>query len=324
MFIVPIFCVIFALMILSSAIKILSNWEKAVVLRLGRYHRTVGPGMIFLLPFIDRAYRVDTRIVTLDVPRQEMMTKDNVPVSVDAIVLFNVIDPNTAILKIENYARTTNLIAQTTLRSTIGQAELDELLSQRERINEHLKKVIDEQTEPYGVKVTAVEVRDVSLPESMKRAMAAQAEAEREKRAKIINSEGEFLAAERLVQAAAMMSKEPAALQLRYLQSMREIASERSTMTILPIPIDLVSPFIEMMKRSNTRADAEDKAAADVKAAADAKLVAEAQVVMDAEANRLAAAPSIPAAAAAPVLPSATEATRSLSPFIQVVGRPEE
>ena len=224
--------------------------------------------MIFLLPWVDRAYRVDTRIVTLDVPRQEMMTKDNVPVTVDAILLFNVIDPNTAILKIENYARTTSLIAQTTLRSTIGQAELDELLSQRERINEHLKAVIDEQTEPYGVKVVAVEVRDVSLPETMKRAMAAQAEAEREKRAKIINSEGEFLAAERLVQAAAMMSKEPAALQLRYLQSMREIASERSTMTILPIPIDLVSPFIEMMKRNNSRADAEDKAAAEARPAA--------------------------------------------------------
>ncbi|HLJ56117.1 MAG TPA: SPFH domain-containing protein [Chthonomonadaceae bacterium] len=266
--ILPIVGILFLLLIISSAFKVLSNWERAVVLRLGKYNRTVGPGMIFLLPWVDRAYRVDTRIVTLDVPRQEMMTKDNVPVTVDAIVLFNVIDPNTAILKIENYARTTNLIAQTTLRSTIGQAELDELLSQRERINEHLKKVIDEQTEPYGVKVTAVEVRDVSLPETMKRAMAAQAEAEREKRAKIINSEGEFLAAERLVQAAGMMAKEPAALQLRYLQSMREIASERSTMTILPIPIDLVSPFIEMMKRNNVRADAEDKAAAEAKALA--------------------------------------------------------
>ena len=260
--------VIFGLLLISSTIKVLSNWERAVILRLGRYNRTSGPGLIFLLPWIDRAYRVDTRIVTLDVPRQEMMTKDNVPVTVDAILLFNVVDPNTAILKIENFTRTTSLIAQTTLRSTIGQAELDELLSQRERINAHLKAVIDEQTEPYGVKVTAVEVRDVSLPETMKRAMAAQAEAEREKRAKIINSEGEFLAAERLVQAAAMMSKEPAALQLRYLQSMREIASERSTMTILPIPIDLVSPFIEMMKRNNTRADAEDKAAADAKASA--------------------------------------------------------
>jgi regulator of protease activity HflC (stomatin/prohibitin superfamily) len=289
---------IIALLLLSSTFKVLSNWERAVILRLGRFNRTVGPGLIFLFPWIDRAYRVDTRIVTMDVPRQEMMTKDNVPVTVDAILLFSVIDPNTAILKIENYARTTNLIAQTTLRSTIGQAELDELLSQRERINAHLKAVIDEQTEPYGVKVTAVEVRDVSLPETMKRAMAAQAEAEREKRAKIINSEGEFLAAERLVQAAAMMAKEPAALQLRYLQSMREIASERSSMTILPIPIDLVSPFIEMMKRNNSRADADDKAAAD-----------RAAVPPPASA----APTTIPAAPPSPQLDAPQDAMRSLS-----------
>jgi len=308
MFILPFLAFVFALILLSSAIKILSNWEKAVILRLGRYHRTVGPGPIFLLPWVDRAYRVDTRIVTLDVPRQEMMTKDNVPVTVDAIVLFNVIDPNTAILKIENFARTTNLIAQTTLRSTIGQAELDELLSQRERINEHLKKVIDEQTEPYGVKVTAVEVRDVSLPETMKRAMAAQAEAEREKRAKIINSEGEFLAAERLVQAAGMMAKEPAALQLRYLQSMREIASERSTMTILPIPIDLVSPFIEMMKRNNTRADAEDKAAAEAKAVSVAAAVQPAP---------LAATPN------AAGIPAPEDSLLALNPAAADIRRPE-
>lgn len=251
---------VFGLLVLLSSIKVLSNWERAVILRLGKYNRTSGPGLIVLLPWLERAYRVDTRIVTLDVPRQEMMTKDNVPVTVDAIVLFKVTDPNTAILTIANYTRTTSLIAQTTLRSTIGQAELDELLSQRERINEHLKSVIDEQTEPYGVKVTAVEVRDVSLPETMKRAMAAQAEAEREKRAKIINAEGEFQAAERLVQAAAMMSTEPASLQLRYLQSMREIASERSSMTILPVPIDLISPFVEMMKRNNANADARQAA----------------------------------------------------------------
>lgn len=244
----------------SSAFKVLSNWERAVVLRLGKFSRMTGPGPIFLLPFgIDRAYRVDTRIVTLDVPRQEMMTRDNVPVTVDAIVLFNVIDPRAAILTIENYMRTTSLIAQTTLRSTIGQAELDELLAQRERINEHLKRVIDEQTEPYGVKVAAVEVRDVSLPETMKRAMAAQAEAERDKRAKVINAEGEFQAAARLTEAAGMMSKEPAALSLRYLQSMREIASERSSMTILPIPIDLITPFMEMAKNYNQNVAEEKK-----------------------------------------------------------------
>ena len=241
--------IVLGLTLISSTFKVLSNWERAVILRLGKFSRMSGPGPILLLPWAERAYRVDTRIVTLDVPRQEMMTRDNVPVTVDAIVLFKVIDPRAAILNIENYVRTTSLIAQTTLRSTIGQAELDELLSQRERINQHLQTVIDEQTEPYGVKVTAVEVRDVSLPETMKRAMAAQAEAEREKRAKVINAEGEFQAAERLVQAAHMMSREPAALQLRYLQSMREIASERSSMTILPIPIDLLSPFLEMAKR---------------------------------------------------------------------------
>ncbi len=252
-----VFLLLFGLMGVSATFKILTNWERAVILRLGKYNRLAGPGPVFLLPGIDRAYRVDTRIVTLDVPRQEMMTRDNVPVTVDAIVLFNVVDPRMAILNIENYARTTSLIAQTSLRSTIGQAELDELLSQRDRINHHLQTVIDSQTEPYGIKVSSVEVRDVSLPETMKRAMAAQAEAEREKRAKVINAEGEFQAAERLTQAAAMMSSEPGAMQLRYLQSMREIASERSSMTILPIPIDLLSPFIEMAKRSN--ADHQEK-----------------------------------------------------------------
>src|SRR5579872_1281365 len=212
------------LFVLPAVIRILPAWERAVILRLGKFHRLAGPGPIFLLPYIDRPLRVDTRIVTLDVPRQEMMTRDNVPVTVDAIVLFSVVEPRLAILNIENYMRTTSLIAQTTLRSTIGQAELDELLSQRDRINHHLQSVIDQQTEPYGIKVAAVEVRDVSLPETMKRAMAAQAEAEREKRAKVINAEGEFQAAERLTQAAAMMRNEPGAMQLRYLQSMREIA----------------------------------------------------------------------------------------------------
>jgi regulator of protease activity HflC (stomatin/prohibitin superfamily) len=246
---------VFALILLSATFKVLTNWERAVILRLGKFNRMAGPGPVFLLPGIDRAYRVDTRVITMDVPRQEMMTRDNVPVTVDAILLFSVVDPRMAVLNIENYARTTSLIAQTSLRSTIGQAELDELLSQRDRINQHLQTVIDQQTEPYGIKVNAVEVRDVSLPETMKRAMAAQAEAEREKRAKVINAEGEFQAAERLTQAAAMMSREPGAMQLRYLQSMREIASERSSMTILPIPIDLITPFVEMAKRANATHD---------------------------------------------------------------------
>lgn len=238
-----------AIIILPAALKVLPDWERAVVLRLGKFQRTTGPGIIFLIPYVDRALRVDTRIVTMDVPRQEMMSRDNVPVTVDAIVLFKVIDPRKSILNIENFVRTTSLIAQTTLRSTIGQAELDELLSQRDQINQKLQSVIDEQTEPFGVKVTAVEVRDVVLPETMKRAMAAQAESERERRAKIINAEGEYQAAERLAQAASVISREPAALQLRYLQSMREIASERSSITILPLPLEIFTPFLESMRR---------------------------------------------------------------------------
>ncbi len=251
---------LFGLVFVSTTFKILSAWERAVILRLGQFQRLAGPGPTFLLPFgIDRALRVDTRIITMDVPRQEMMTRDNVPVTVDAIVLFTVSDPRAAIMKIENFMRTTSLIAQTTLRSIIGQSELDELLSQRDRINQMLQMEIDQHTEPYGVKVSGVEIRDVSLPDTMKRAMAAQAEAERDKRAKVINAEGEFLAAERLAQAAELMSAQPAALQLRYLQSMREIATERNSMTILPLPIDLISPFVEMAKRANANAEAAEK-----------------------------------------------------------------
>jgi regulator of protease activity HflC (stomatin/prohibitin superfamily) len=246
--VVAIVVFVLVVIILPSMIRVLPAWERAVVLRLGNFLGLKGPGLILLLPYIDRAIRIDTRIVTMDVPRQEMMTRDNVPVTVDAIVLFRVIDPQKAILNIENFVRTTSLIAQTTLRSTIGQAELDELLSQRDELNIRLQTVIDEQTEPYGVKVTAVEIRDVALPETMKRAMAAQAESERERRAKVINSMGEFEAAEKLTQAAELLARAPAALTLRYLQSMREIASERSSTVILPIPIDLITPFMELVK----------------------------------------------------------------------------
>lgn len=260
-YVLGLFVVLFALSFISSTLKVFNNWERAVILRLGKFSRMGGPGITILLPYLEKAYRVDTRILTMDIPRQEMMTRDNVPVTVDAIVLFSVTDPCAAILKIRDYVQTTSLIAQTTLRSTIGQSELDDLLSNRDHINHTLELVIDKQTEPFGVKVNAVEIRDVSLPETMKRAMAAQAEAEREKRAKVINAEGEFQAAARLTQAAALMSKEPAALQLRYLQSMREVASEKSTITILPIPIDLISPFMEMMRRSNASAEEAEKAA---------------------------------------------------------------
>ncbi len=255
--------IIFVIFILPAAIKILSDWERAVVLRLGKFHHMAGPGPIILWPYLERAMRVDTRIVTMNVPRQEMMTRDNVPVTVDAIVLFKVVDPAGAILRIANYMQTTSLIAQTTLRSTIGQAELDELLSQRDEINQRLQSVIDQQTEPFGVKVTGVEVRDVMLPEGMRRAMAAQAESERERRAKVINAQGEYEAAEKLTQAAAVIATQPAALQLRYLQSMREIASERSSTVILPIPIDIMKPFMEMARSfSGDKESAQDGAKA--------------------------------------------------------------
>jgi regulator of protease activity HflC (stomatin/prohibitin superfamily) len=189
--------------------------------------------------------KIDLRIVAIDVARQEVMTRDNVPVTVDAVVYFRVVDPSAAIVRIENYLKATSLISQTTLRSVLGQAELDELLSQREKINLTLQEIIDRHTDPWGIKVTGVEVKDVSLPEGMKRAMARQAETERERRAKIINAEGEFQAAEKLVQAAAMISEQPIALQLRFLQTMREISSEHNTTTFVPIPLDLFAPFLK-------------------------------------------------------------------------------
>ena len=199
--------------------------------------------MIFLIPIIDRMVRVDLRTVTLNIPPQEVITRDNVPASVNAVCYFRVVNPNDAIVQVENFLVATSQIAQTTLRAVLGRAELDTLLSERERLNEELQRIIDEQTEPWGIKVTAVEVKDVSLPESMKRAMAKQAEAERERRAKVVNAEGEFEAAEKMVQAASMIAKEPIALQLRYLQTMREIANEHNTTTFLPLPIELASAF---------------------------------------------------------------------------------
>lgn len=236
--------IVFIVLVLRATLRVLPEWERAVVLRLGRLLGVKGPGIIFLLPYIDRPIRVDTRLVTMDVPRQEVMTRDNVPVTVDAIVLFRVIDPAAAVTRIENFIRTTSLIAQTTLRSTLGQAELDDLLSHRDKINQQLQTIIDEQTEPYGVKVQTVEVRDVVLPDSMKRAMARQAESERERRAKVINAEGEYQAAERLVQAAQMMATQPAALQLRYLQTISEMSAQSTSTTIIPVPVDLLLPFL--------------------------------------------------------------------------------
>jgi regulator of protease activity HflC (stomatin/prohibitin superfamily) len=227
--------------LLSQAIRILREYERGVVFRLGKLLRAKGPGLILLIPIVDRMVKVDLRVITINVPQQEMMTRDNVPVTVDAVVYFRVLDAEAAIIKVENFLKATSLIAQTTLRSVIGQAELDELLSQRERINQRLQEIIDRQTEPWGVKVTAVEVKDVTLPDAMKRAMAGQAETERERRAKIINAEGEFQAAEKLVRAAEMISAQPIALQLRYLQTMKEISSEHSTTTFFPIPMELLA-----------------------------------------------------------------------------------
>jgi regulator of protease activity HflC (stomatin/prohibitin superfamily) len=237
--------IIIAAIVLPQMVRILREYERGVIFRLGKLLGAKGPGLIFLIPIVDRMVKMDLRVVTIDVAKQEVMTRDNVPVTVDAVVYFRVVDPMAAVVKVENFWKATALISQTTLRSVLGQAEMDELLAQREKINHTLQEIIDRQTDPWGIKVTAVEVKDVALPEGMKRAMAKQAEAERERRAKIVNAEGEFQAAEKMVQAAEMIAKEPIALQLRYLQTMREISSEHNTTTFLPIPVDLFAPFLK-------------------------------------------------------------------------------
>jgi regulator of protease activity HflC (stomatin/prohibitin superfamily) len=234
-----------AIIILPQAVRITREYERGVIFRLGKLVGAKGPGLIFLIPFIDRMVKMDLRVVTIDVPKQEIMTRDNVPATVDAVIYFRVEDPIAAVVKVENFWKATSLIAQTTLRSVLGQSALDELLSQRDVINQKLQEIIDKQTGPWGIKVTSVETKEVSLPDSMKRAMAKQAEAERERRAKIVNAEGEFQAAEKMVQAAGLIAKEPIALQLRYLQTMREMASEHNTTTFLPLPIDLFSAFLK-------------------------------------------------------------------------------
>jgi regulator of protease activity HflC (stomatin/prohibitin superfamily) len=237
--------IILVIIVVPQMVRILREYERGVIFRLGKLLRAKGPGLILLIPIVDRMVKVDLRVVTIDVPKQEMMTRDNVPVSVDAVIYFRVLEPVDAIIKVENFFKATSLIAQTTLRSVIGQAELDELLAQREKINLRLQEIIDSHTAPWGIKVVTVEVKDVILPDTMKRAMAGQAESERERRAKIINSEGEFQAAEKLVQAGAMIAAEPMALQLRYLQTMREISAEHSTIAFLPLPMDMFSPFFK-------------------------------------------------------------------------------
>jgi regulator of protease activity HflC (stomatin/prohibitin superfamily) len=234
----------FALIAIGASVRILREYERGVVFRLGRLIAQKGPGLILLIPFIDRMVKVDLRTVTMNIPPQEVITRDNVPAGVNAVAYFRVIDPRKAITEVENFLLATSQISQTALRSVLGKAEFDQLLSERERLNEELQKIIDESTEPWGVKVTAVEIKDVEIPEQMQRAIARQAEAERERRAKIINSEGEFQAAQKLTDAADIISQNPASLQLRYLQTLLEIGSNQNTTVVFPLPMDVLEPFI--------------------------------------------------------------------------------
>ena len=228
----------------AASVRILREYERAVVFRLGRLIGAKGPGVVLLLPMIDRMVRISLRTHTLTIPAQDVITRDNVPARVDAVAYFRVVDPRSSVVEIENYRQATSMIAQTTLRAVLGKAELDVLLSQREQLNEHLQQIIDEQTEPWGIKVTTVEIRDVGIPAPMQRAMAKQAEAERERRAKVIKAEAEAQAATRLAEAADVISRNPATLQLRYLQTLAEIGSEQSSTVVFPLPMDLIKPLM--------------------------------------------------------------------------------
>lgn len=235
--------VVVVFMILSMAIKIVAEYERGVIFRLGRLIGAKGPGLFLIIPFVDRMFKVDLRVVTMDVPSQEVITKDNVTVRVNAVVYFRVVDPESSVVKVLDHIRATSQISQTTLRNVLGQSELDELLSQREKLNQMLQKIIDEHTDPWGVKVSTVEIKEVELADEMKRSMAAQAEAERERRAKIIHAEGEFQASEKLAQAAAIIGREPTAIQLRFLSTITEIASEKNSTILFPIPIEFLRAF---------------------------------------------------------------------------------
>ncbi len=239
------FLFVFILILAASAIKILREYERGVIFRLGRLIGAKGPGIIFIIPGVDKLLRISLRLVTLDIPPQDVITRDNISIKVNAVVYFRVLDPNKAVVEVENYLYATSQLAQTTLRSVVGQADLDELLSQRDKINLKLQDILDKHTEPWGIKVSLVETKQVDLPENMQRAIAKQAEAEREKRAKIIHAEGEFQAAEKLTQAANVISVNPTALQLRFLQTLAEIATEKNSTTIFPVPIDIISPFLK-------------------------------------------------------------------------------
>jgi regulator of protease activity HflC (stomatin/prohibitin superfamily) len=245
---------IIAVLFLYSAIKILNEYERGVVFRLGRVIGAKGPGLILLIPMIDKMVRVDLRVVAMDVPSQDVITRDNVSVKVNAVLYFRVLDPNRAIITVENYLYATSQLAQTTLRSVCGQAELDDLLSEREKVNTHIQEILDKDTDPWGIKVAKVEIKHIDLPQEMQRAMAKQAEAERERRAKVIGAEGEFQASQKLADAAKILGSHSISLQLRFLQTLREVAAENNSTTIFPVPIDLFTPFIELAKGAKDKA----------------------------------------------------------------------
>jgi len=242
--------VIIVIIILASAIKVFPEYQRGVIFRLGRLMAPKGPGLFLIIPIVDKVVRVDLRTITFDVPAQEVITKDNVPAKVNAVAYFRVVDPSKSVVEVQNFISATSQIAQTTLRSVLGQSDLDHLLTERDKLNARLQEIIDEQTEPWGVKVSIVEIKDVEIPASMQRAMARQAEAERERRAKVIAAEGEYQASEKLSQAAEVLSKNPAAIQLRYLQTLAEIATEKNSTTIFPVPIDLIEPFLRKAQSS--------------------------------------------------------------------------
>jgi regulator of protease activity HflC (stomatin/prohibitin superfamily) len=251
--VVAIVAIVAVMLVLAGAsVRVLREYERAVVFRLGRLIATKGPGLVLLTPAIDRMVRVSLRTVALNVPPQDVITRDNVPARVDAVIYFRVVDPNAAVVQVESFLKATSQIAQTTLRSVLGKADLDALLAEREQLNEELQKIIDDQTEPWGIKVTTVEIKDVGIPQAMQRAMARQAEAERERRAKVINAEGEFQAAARLAEAADVISVNPTTIQLRYLQTLSEIGINQNTTVVFPLPMDIVRPLLEATGKAET------------------------------------------------------------------------
>jgi len=245
--------ILFLVFLIVSAVRVLREYERGVIFRLGRYVATKGPGLFLLIPIIDRMVKVSLRLVTFDVPPQDVITRDNVSIKVNAVLYFRVMEPEKSVISVEDFMYATSQLAQTTLRSVLGQHELDELLAERENLNTKLQNILDEQTDPWGIKVTSVEIKHVDLPQEMQRAMARQAEAERDRRAKVINAEGEFQAAKRLADASGIIGDHPMALQLRFLQTLTEVASESNTTTIFPVPIDLFTPFLKKSETNTTR-----------------------------------------------------------------------